>query len=195
MAIEKTTGKRPVLMLVHAPPPVALTKTPPRPPAYTVEGDEGSTTSVSTTTGASPVGDQLPPPSTVLKTPCRVLPTYAVPGAEGSVAIARSGSKVPTNAVGAHVAPPSVLRWTPLRAVAAYTVPGVASTASACTVVLARPVLAVFQLVAPSVLRQTPPSRVPTKTVAGVAGSSAIADVVTTVSGVLVQVVPPFTVL
>src|SRR5262249_56566916 len=118
-----------------------------------------------------------------LNTPLRVLPTYTVPGFEGSAAIERSGSKVPTNAAGVHVAPPSVLRATPLRAVAAYTVPGVASTASACTAVFARPVLATRQLAAPSVLRQTPSARVPAKTVGGVAGSSAIADVPTVTAG------------
>src|SRR5262245_63566806 len=101
MASEKTTGKRPVLMVLHEPPPMVLTKAPPKPPAYTVEGDDGSTTSASTRTGASPpgVGDQLSPPSTVLNTPSSVVPTYAVPGVVGSVAIDRSTQQPGTAAV------------------------------------------------------------------------------------------------
>src|SRR5262245_39769077 len=196
MAIEKTSGERPVLMVLHEPPPTVLTKTPPKPPAYTVEGDDGSTTSVSTRTGASPPGsgDQFPPPSTVLNTPSSEVPTYAVPGVEGSLAIERSTQQPGTAAVGDHVSPPSALRCTPFRAVTAYTVPGVASTARACTAVFARPVLVWVQLVAPSVLRQRPSSKAPAKTVAGVVGSSVIVDV-TTVSGVLVHVAPPFVVL
>src|SRR5262245_22348555 len=120
MAIEMTTSGRPVLMAVHEAPPTVLTKAPPRPPAYTVEGDDGSTTIVSTTTDgefASPLGswDQLWPPSTVLNTPFRLVPTYAVPGVEGSVATERSVlSPESRDAVGAHVAPPSVLRATVL---------------------------------------------------------------------------------
>src|SRR5262245_671553 len=95
MAMEKTmSGDRPVLMRVHEPPPTVLTETPPTPPAYTVEGDDGSTISVVTRMGTSPPvsGDQVPPPSAVLKTPPRVAETYAVPGAVGSVAIAKIGS-------------------------------------------------------------------------------------------------------
>src|SRR5262245_37490098 len=197
MAIEKTSGKRPVLMVLHEPPPLGLTKRPPRPPAYTVEGDDGSTASVSTSTGPSSppgTGTQLSPPSTVLKTPVSEVPTYAVPGVEGSAAIERSTQQPGTAAVGAQVAPPSVVRWTPLRPVTAYAVPGVASTASACTTVFANPVLVWLQLAAPSVLRQTPSSRPPTKIVVGVVGSS-VTDDAMTVRGVLVHVAPPFVVL
>src|SRR4030095_3154351 len=82
MAMEKTmSGDRPVLMRVHEPPPTVLTETPPTPPADPGEGDDASRISVVTRIGRSPPvsGDQLPPPSTVLKTPCRVVDTYAVP--------------------------------------------------------------------------------------------------------------------
>src|SRR5262245_20447534 len=73
MAMEKTIESSPVLMGVHEPPPTVLTATPPTPPAYTVAGDDGSTTSVVTRMGRSPPvsGDQLAPPSTVLNTPSR----------------------------------------------------------------------------------------------------------------------------
>src|SRR4030095_1930330 len=55
MAMEKTmSGDSPVLMRVHEPPPTVLTETPPTPPRYTVECDDGSTSRVVTRLGTAP---------------------------------------------------------------------------------------------------------------------------------------------